>query len=280
MRSATTLRMPFSGVTVVDPASVTDEGAPAGAGRVDRGVSGVVARSATLTRPPIPLPVPVAPWLRAALVAGFAARWASTSRAMTRPWGPDPWARASWGRPDSSASARARGETAPSEAAVANVGTGMSSVPVASDGDVGAASGEAAVPSGARTSGSSSSPSSPRISRGSLTGTSSPSSHRSFRTVPASVLGTCMVALSVSIEHKVWSTATVSPGFTAHSMIRQDSTELPSWGITTMVAMGSSPHTVRSCARSCSSPMDSAGRPSSVMIPVTSPIPMKLTNPA
>ena len=82
-----------------------------------------------------------------------------------------------------------------------------------------------------------SSPGSPTMMSGSFTGTSSPSSHRSFRTVPSAVEGTSMVDLSVSMDASVWSTATVSPSAIIHSTMMHDSTELPSWGITTMVAM-------------------------------------------
>ena len=72
---------------------------------------------------------------------------------------------------------------------------------------------------------------------GLFTGTSSPSSTRSARTVPATPAGTSMVDLSVSMSHSTVLGSTVSPTFTCQAVIRHDSTVLPSWGMTTVVAM-------------------------------------------
>ena len=85
-----------------------------------------------------------------------------------------------------------------------------------------------------------SSPGSPMMQIGSFTGTSSPSSASSFRTVPDAPAGTSMDDLSVSISHRTVPSSTTSPSATIQVVSRHDSTVLPSWGITTMVAIYSS----------------------------------------
>ena len=234
MRLATTLRTPLSGAEVEAPGY----SAPAGAARATAGAEASAAwatrpASATLTRPPMPVPsVAWTPAARAAEVrTGPAAIAAATSRSMTRPWGPEPSEIAEASTPAEAARARARGETAPVARSVAKAGAAACSGAACSTG----ASSAGASPPGTRPE--MSSPGAPTMMRGSLTGTSSPSSHRSFRTVPSAVEGTSIVDLSVSMDARVWSTATVSPSAIIHSTMMHDSTELPSWGITTMVAM-------------------------------------------
>ena len=182
------------------------------------------------------MPVPSVAWTPAARAAevrtGPAAIAAATSRSMTRPWGPEPSVMVEASRPAEAARARARGETAPVARSVAKAGAACSGAAVAFSG---ASSTGAASSPGTRPE--MSSPGSPTMMSGSLTGTSSPSSHRSFRTVPSAVEGTSIVDLSVSMDARVWSTATLSPSAIIHSTMMHDSTELPSWGITTMVAM-------------------------------------------
>ena len=78
-----------------------------------------------------------------------------------------------------------------------------------------------------------SSPGSPTMTIGCFTGTSSPSSASSAKTVPATPEGTSIADLSVSISHNSVAASTTSPTLTSQAVIRQDSTVLPSCGITT-----------------------------------------------
>ncbi|MPM29344.1 hypothetical protein SDC9_75884 [bioreactor metagenome] len=85
------------------------------------------------------------------------------------------------------------------------------------------------------------SPASPTTAMGTMTGTSAPSSNRRASTTPSAVDSTSMVDLSVSAEHSTSPTATLSPSFTFHSTMMQDSTEFPCLGITTCCAIYVSP---------------------------------------
>ena len=70
-----------------------------------------------------------------------------------------------------------------------------------------------------------------------MTGTSSPSAHSSFSTVPDAVLGTSVAALSVSTSQRMSFSAMVSPSLTDQDTMRQDSTLFPRAGMTMTVAI-------------------------------------------
>jgi len=213
-----------------------------GAGAATGAGAAGAARSAVVTRPPIPVPVwpgvyasePRAP----AVTPGPAAMAAATSRSMIRPCGPVPTPADCTEMPAAFAAALARGDAGASSAETsAGVAT---AVGAAGSLGAGAAAGSAAAgaASAAGADGVSTvSPGAPMMAMGLLTGTSSPSSTRSARTVPATPAGTSMVDLSVSMSHSTVLASTVSPTFTCQAVIKHDSTVLPSWGMTTVVAM-------------------------------------------
>ncbi len=247
MRSAMILRTPFNGVSAKPPGNAVSTAAAAEEAAATAAGTGVV-RSDVVTRPPRPVPEAADAKLSAVAAAprvsaGPASNVARTSRSMTRPWGPVPAATAERGSPDAEAKPLARGLAAD---AVTGAATAVAGAGVAAAGAGAGVSGAGAAPSergsaplkpaSARAS-ATDSPGAPMTAMGSLTGTSSPSSARRASTVPETPEGTSMVDLSVSISQSRLASSTVSPTATNQAVTRQDSTVLPSCGITTTRAI-------------------------------------------